>query len=183
MWPWPWPLPYIGKISSVTLGLLITFLPSEVRHVLLLYLLLLCHHTLWIPYKKVTAGATGIPRNAPLYLIICCEICKTSFYICIEVNVKHRDCPPNVMTQNTEYSDFIVIVIYDVTSRRLQECMKYEFFFFFLVMFLLSLRSTHLRLVKIPNLFVKSDPILLKLLWLYLTVLKTNAVNFCIHYH
>ena len=51
-----------------TFGLLITFLPSEVRHVLLLYLLLLCHHTLWIPYKKVTAGATGIPRNAPLYL-------------------------------------------------------------------------------------------------------------------
>ena len=36
-------------------------------------------------------------------MIICCEICKTSFYICIEVNDKHRDCPPNVMMQNTEY--------------------------------------------------------------------------------
>ena len=36
-------------------------------------------------------------------MIICCEICKTSSYICIEVNDKHRDCPPNVMTQNTEY--------------------------------------------------------------------------------
>ena len=25
------------------------------------------------------------------FLIICCEICKTSSYICIEVNDKHRD--------------------------------------------------------------------------------------------
>ena len=36
-------------------------------------------------------------------MIICCEICKTSSYICIEVNDKHQDCPPNVKTQNTEY--------------------------------------------------------------------------------
>ena len=41
--------------------------------------------------------------NQKLFLIICCEICKTSSYICIEVNDKHRDCPPNVMMQNTEY--------------------------------------------------------------------------------
>ena len=32
-----------------------------------------------------------------------CEICKTSSYICIEVNDKHGDRPPNVMMQNTEY--------------------------------------------------------------------------------
>ena len=34
---------------------------------------------------------------------ICCEICKTSPYICIEVNDKHRVCPSSVMVQGTEH--------------------------------------------------------------------------------
>ena len=40
------------------------------------------------------------------FWIICCDICKTSSYSCIEVNDKHRDCPrtpPSVTAQNTEY--------------------------------------------------------------------------------
>ena len=36
-------------------------------------------------------------------LIICCDICKTLSYSCIEVKDKHRVCLPTVMVQNTEY--------------------------------------------------------------------------------
>ena len=37
------------------------------------------------------------------FLIICCEICKTPSYSCIEVNDKRRVCLPTVMAQNAKY--------------------------------------------------------------------------------
>ena len=43
------------------------------------------------------------PISSRNFLIIYCEICKTSSYSCIEVNDKHRVCLPTVMAQNTEY--------------------------------------------------------------------------------
>ena len=43
------------------------------------------------------------PFPVVIFDYLYCEICKTSSYICIEVNDKHRVYPPGVTAQNTEY--------------------------------------------------------------------------------
>ena len=54
-------------------------------------------------YYLMMVAARRASLSSDNSLIICCDICKTSSYSCIEVNDKHRDCPPSVTAQNTEY--------------------------------------------------------------------------------
>ena len=59
----------------------------------------------FLKFKFINFCKVHLPLHLfpKVFLIICCEVCKISFYCCIEVKDKHRVCPSSVMAQNTEY--------------------------------------------------------------------------------